>query len=403
MTSNYLAVNKLIEYIKIKTVHPEPDYESALIWLKEYCSEIGFDLIREVEVGPERKVLVATVWGTQPDEQSILLNSHMDVVPVAQEFWKCDAFEGKRYENGDIYGRGIQDMKSVGIQHLELIRKIKQNDIKLKRTIHVSFVPDEEIGGGTGAALFVKTQFFKYLNVGVTLDEGMTSPSDNYTVYYGERIPWWLQITCTGNTGHGSRFIEKTAGEKLRKILDKTLDYREEQKKILESNCSCMKLGDVTTLNLTRIEGGIANNIVPAVFIANFDIRITPKTDLVEFENQIQKWIKEAEDDDSGSISYRFLTKKEDQFFLSETDDDNVWWKSFTNSMKKMGLCATKEIFPAATDARFIRELGITAFGFTPLNNTPILLHDHNEFVNEKVFLRGIEVLYNVVVDLANI
>jgi aminoacylase len=81
------------------------------------------------------------------------------------------------------------------------------------------------------------------------------------------------------------------------------------------------------------------------------------------------------------------------------------------------GLCATKEIFPAATDARFIREHGITAvnkifiylfislfkFGFSTLNNTPILLHDHNEFVNEKVFLRGIEVLYNVVVDLANI
>lgn len=43
----------------------------------------------------------------------------------------------------------------------------------------------------------------------------MASPNDNYTVYYGERIPWWLQITCTGNTGHGSRFIEKTAGEKL--------------------------------------------------------------------------------------------------------------------------------------------------------------------------------------------
>jgi hypothetical protein len=35
---------------------------------------------------------------------------------VDQKYWKCDAFEGKMYENGDIYGRGIQDMKSVGIQ-----------------------------------------------------------------------------------------------------------------------------------------------------------------------------------------------------------------------------------------------------------------------------------------------
>lgn len=89
----------------------------------------------------------------------------------------------------------------------------------------------------------------------------------------------------------------------------------------------------------------------------------------------------------------------------------------------KRGLKVTKEIFPASTDARFIREviisiqsfflyfknfasikkkIGITAFGFSPLNNTPILLHDHNEFVNEEVFLRGIDVLYKVVIDMAN-
>lgn len=98
-----------------------------------------------------------------------------------------------------------------------------------------------------------------------------------------------------------------------------------------------MKLGDVTTLNLTRIEGGLANNIVPAVFTANFDIRITPnKTDLIEFEKQIQEWIKEAEEGDSGSISYKFLTKKEDKFLLSETDDNNIWWKSFNNSINDM-------------------------------------------------------------------
>ena len=65
-------------------------------------------------------------------------------------------------------------------------------------------------------------------------------------------------------------------------------------------------------------------------------------------------------------------------------------------------LNTSKEIFPAATDSRFLREKGIPAFGFTPLNNTPILLHDHNEFINDKVFLRGIDILYKIVLDLAN-
>lgn len=37
------------------------------------------------------------------------------------------------------------------------------------------------------------------------------------------------------------------------------------------------------------------------------------------------------------------------------------------------------EIFPASTDARYFRERGLPAIGFSPMSNTPILLHDHNE------------------------
>lgn len=60
------------------------------------------------------------------------------------------------------------------------------------------------------------------------------------------------------------------------------------------------------------------------------------------------------------------------------------------------------QVFPAATDSRFIRVKGIPAFGFSPINNTPILLHDHNEFLNEKIFLRGIEIFEGIIKDLGN-
>jgi aminoacylase len=60
------------------------------------------------------------------------------------------------------------------------------------------------------------------------------------------------------------------------------------------------------------------------------------------------------------------------------------------------------QIFPAATDSRYIRQKGIPAFGFSPINNTPILLHDHNEFLNEKVFLKGIDIFVELIKDLAS-
>lgn len=141
-------------------------------FLRKYADEIGFDSYKEIEVCQNRVVVLMSYLGTCPEKQSVLLNSHTDVVPVDQRFWKCDAFEGKRYENGDIYGRGVQDMKSVGIQHLELIRKMKQNNIRPERSIHLTFVPDEEIGGLTGLAPFLETDDFKGLNVGLAFDEG---------------------------------------------------------------------------------------------------------------------------------------------------------------------------------------------------------------------------------------
>lgn len=47
-------------------------------------------------------------------------------------------------EKGDIYARGTQDMKCVGVQYLEAIRRLKLEGVTLKRTLHVSFVPGNE-------------------------------------------------------------------------------------------------------------------------------------------------------------------------------------------------------------------------------------------------------------------
>jgi hypothetical protein len=36
------------------------------------------------------------------------------------------------------------------------------------------------------------------------------------------------------------------------------------------------------------------------------------------------------------------------------------------------------------------------------MNETPVLLHDHNEFLNEKVFLRGVEIYEKLISELAS-
>ena len=61
------------------------------------------------------------------------------------------------------------------------------------------------------------------------------------------------------------------------------------------------------------------------------------------------------------------------------------------------------QICPGATDSCYIRALGIPMLGFSPMNHTPSLLHDHNERLNENVFLRGIDIYEKLLTAIGNV
>lgn len=128
--------------------------------------------------------------GENPSLPAIMLNSHMDVVPAYAEQWTHPPFAADIDEDGRIYARGTQDTKAIGMQYLAAIRKLKKSGKTLKRTLHVTFVPDEEIGGTLGMKSFVHHDVFKSLNIGFALDEAYMSPNDTYLIYYAERSNW---------------------------------------------------------------------------------------------------------------------------------------------------------------------------------------------------------------------
>eukprot|EP01119_Soliformovum_irregulare_P013129 TRINITY_DN3466_c0_g1_i1.p1 TRINITY_DN3466_c0_g1~~TRINITY_DN3466_c0_g1_i1.p1 ORF type:complete len:327 (+),score=120.73 TRINITY_DN3466_c0_g1_i1:295-1275(+) len=323
------------------------------------------------------------------------------------EKWNWDPFAAEKDENGNIYARGTQDMKSVGIQYIEAVHRLKQSGKTFPRTIHLSYIPDEEVGGRDGAEIWVDTQRFRDLNVGLVLDEGLASPDETFTVFYGERIPWWVRIKVDGPAGHGSRFIENTAPEKLMRVINSMLKFRtSEFERLQKGQCECgMKLGDVTTLNLTAVRTGVTSdggktyavNVIPTEAEACFDIRIPPTVDLEKFKKQLEDWCTEAGE----GITYEFIQHLM-QNKATSIQDDHAWWRIFRDALTEQGCKLETEIFPAATDSRFIRNKGYPAFGFSPMNFTPTLLHDHNEFLNDKIFLRGIEIYMGLIPKLAS-
>lgn len=60
-------------------------------------------------------------------------------------------------------------------------------------------------------------------------------------------------------------------------------------------------------------------------------------------------------------------------------------------------------MFPGGTDSRYLRSVGIPAIGFSPMSNTPVLLHDHDEYLHADVYLKGIEIYKKILEKVANI
>lgn len=412
------AISELQQFIRFETVSncavDNGAYDSCASWLLTKLLEVGIEAYILPESAPHKPVVIGTIKGTDPSLPSILLNSHVDVVPAMMEHWDVPPFAGI-IQGERIYGRGTHDMKSVCIQYIVALRALKCAGFQPHRTIHLSFVPDEEIGG-SGMLTLMDSAFFKSIKIGLALDEGLANEGDVYSVFYGERLPWWVKVHAAGSTGHGSRFIDCTAVEQLVGVVNKALEFRQDQKDTLfgrgkHAGCShavAKTLGDVTSLNVTMLRAGVQSNgadvlnVIPPVAEAAFDIRISPHKDPLEMRDMIDQWCQECTIDD-GRLTWSFLENGSFQHATTSTDPSiNPWWQVFAGYLEnEQGIKIIPSVFPAATDSRFLRAMGVRAIGFSPIRRSPILLHEHNEYIDKSVFIEGCNVYIGLLKELA--
>ncbi|TGZ37194.1 hypothetical protein CRM22_011344 [Opisthorchis felineus] len=300
-----VAVDNFRAYLQFPTVHPNPDYSAAVHWLRQQGESLGLTCFI-TELIPSNPILIMRWKGREPDLPAILLNSHMDVVPVKEENWSYPPFSGVLSEDGKIYGRGSQDMKCVGIQQLEAVRRLKNRGItELRRTVFLSFVPDEELGGVHGMQPFVEGRHplhpgspneiqFTKLNIGLCLDEGLASPTDDYAAFYAERTQCWFNVRFKGVAGHGLTLLDGTAGEKLQLFLNRIMTFRAEEKARLDQSNGQLGLGDVTSVNLTMLGGGLQHNVLPTELSASFDVRLPPCMSFNTWKAKLDRWAEEV-------------------------------------------------------------------------------------------------------------
>ncbi|KAB0791378.1 hypothetical protein PPYR_03178 [Photinus pyralis] len=388
------AVANFRRYLRTPAVHPNPNYADTVKFLVEQAEEIGLQH-RTYEYFAGKPVLVLTWIGQEPQLQSVLFNNHMDVVPVDEKEWLHKPFDAVIDENGDIHGRGAQDMRSTSIQYLEAIRRLKKDGVKPRRTVHVVFMPDEEIGGFHGMVAFAASADFKSLNVGFAVDEAFPNEDDVFNIANAEKTTWQFRVHCSGQPGHGSQLYDDTAGEKVEFVLDKFYGYRKAMVEKIQDQRA--EESDVISINLTQIQGGVQANVIPDELVLTFDCRLPVHTDVEEWEVTLMKWCKEA-----GEGVWIEYMQKNPLSAVTKLDETNQYWVAFKKAAEKMNLKLKVKTLIGVTDIRHVRALGIPAIGFSALYNTPNLEHKDNEFLNINIFLKGIQIYYNLMPAIAN-
>lgn len=83
--------------------------------------------------------------------------------------------------------------------------------------------------------------------------------------------------------------MENTAAEKARYLINKFSDFRASEAKKLKDN-SELTDGDVTSINLTRLDGGVQTNVIPSRISLGYDIRIALDVDIPAFEDKVRRY-----------------------------------------------------------------------------------------------------------------
>jgi len=388
----------LSKFISIRTDHPKPDYKSCIKFLKKLADQYKFPYEVIHLIDNKSAILIKYDDRPEDDEGSILFNCHMDVVPAPTsvstnneeessdtvEKWNTDPFKMTTID-GKHYGRGTQDMKSLGMMYFFALVRLKKRKITPTSNIIISFVPEEEVMGIEGMNLLVD----KLPKIKFGFDEGIPSELDNFVIYNGERKPWWIKMFAKGQTGHGSKYIKDSSVDKLMNAVNYVTQFNHREKKRHFDDGE--SLSKVSTLNLTYLNAGnsFAYNSIPDYCEAGFDIRITPEMDL-DYVLNLFEFCKET-----FSIDYEFQKGTDINKMLNPTTDlNNPYIKLVEETLNDMKIRYEFDIFPASTDAKYLRSVGIPVIGISPIRDHHNLLHDYNEYISDDSLNEGVKFYY---------
>jgi len=321
-------------------------------------------------------------------------------VPVNADRWTHDPFGGERIASADgvdeVWGRGAVDMLNLTASMAVATRRLAAGGLRPKGTLIYLAVADEEALGTHGADHLVSHERDAVMADYVITESGgipIPSPSGpKLPVIVGEKGTWWCTLRISGTPGHASQPFRTDnalvkAAEVVRRLAEfqpptqlhdvwrrfiSSMGYPEElTKPMLQEEgfvemCETLPLGMArqfhacthTTIAPTVVHGGTKTNVIPDTVDLELDIRTLPG----QTGTDVRRLLDEALGELAGEVA--IIDAVDDPSTASPTE--TPLWDTLARASTRFYPDATTVPFltVGATDARFFRRAGSTAYGY---------------------------------------
>ncbi|NQX27461.1 M20/M25/M40 family metallo-hydrolase [Microbacteriaceae bacterium VKM Ac-2854] len=373
-----------------------------------------------IDSDPGRTSVIARVEG-QSHENALVVHGHLDVVPAIADAWSVDPFGGE-IKDGMLWGRGAVDMKNMDAMMLASLGDILGSGRTPKRDLVIGFFADEEAGGVRGSHHVVDTRPELFAGAteaisevgGYSIDLGGKRA---YLVQTGEKALMWITLRARGVAGHGSQINRSNAVTRLAeavarigseewptRLTDTTRELLGEVARILGHDPQkttpeelAIATGTAsrfiaatlrTTANPSMLNAGYKANVIPDVAEAVIDVRVLPGE-----EDAVLARIRElAGEHVEVHMQHRDIGL--------EVPFAGPLVEQMATSLRRFDPEA--EVLPyllsGGTDNKALSKLGITGYGFAPLQlpgslDFPALFHGVDERVPLDALVFGRKVL----------
>ena len=270
----------LADLISFPTVSSDSNLD-MMAWMANWLEHHGAKVELFADASGAKANMFATIGPDVPG--GVVLSGHSDVVPVTDQVWHSNPFH--LTERDDLLlGRGACDMKGFIAAAIAMADPLSQTP--LKRPVHLCFTHDEEVGCMGARALVPELERRGYAPRMAIVGE----PTDMKII---EGHKGCCEYTCRfhGLEGHGSAPARGVnAVEYAVRYVTQLMSLAEQLKTRVPTNSRFDP--PWTTVNVGRLYGGVAHNVIPGFAEVDWEMRPVQSGDAHFVKDALEAYVE---------------------------------------------------------------------------------------------------------------